>query len=84
MYFAVDGITVTLPATPAVGQVIAIDDVSCSASNSGFTLNANSGQSLFIINTSGSISGSTAGILCITEVVYNSNNSTWYSLGLTD
>jgi Collagen triple helix repeat (20 copies) len=80
-YTVTDGNTITLPASPVSGQHLILIDPNCSASNSGFTLKANSSQSLLLFTSSGDvIPGTTVTIYCNVELVYLSGNLTWYSI----
>ena len=71
-YTIADGNTITLPASPVSGQHLILIDPDCSESNSGFTLKANTSQSLFLFTSSGDfIPGTTVTIFCNAELVYS-------------
>ena len=81
-YTVADGNTITLPASPVSGQHLILIDPDCSESNSGFTLKANTSQSLFLFTSSGDlIPGTSVTIFCNAELVYSSGSLTWYSVG---
>jgi hypothetical protein len=86
LYLITDGSSVTLPATPITSQEIILIDSGCSASNTGFTLNANTSvtaQSIFAPNNSGVFSGTSVLISCDIHLVYDTSNHVWYGIGVS-
>jgi hypothetical protein len=75
LYTTLDGTTITMPASPVVGQTIILIDTDCSDSNSGFTVNPNSGQTLLI----GGVGGATTSFYCSVQLVYI--GGVWYGIG---
>jgi hypothetical protein len=81
LYVIADNATITLPSAPTSGQEIILVDGACSASNNGFTLDANTSQTLLIPTGSGAVPGTSVPIFCDTHLVYDGSNGTWYGIG---
>ncbi len=82
-YRTLDNSTVTLPPAPTSGQEILLFNTGCAGTNHGFAIQANTSQTLLIVNGAGTVySGSSATpIYCSIALIYDGSTSTWYSVG---